>query len=194
MDTEMMTYLFISLVLMILWAVALHRSKLSSLEAMRAEEQLYRDLAIANFVSEKLSERLKEVGISGGGRWFCIDSSDNVQIFDAAYKAMDAAKDALRRERAGVDYKGAPVKVKVEVTEIMWGRVLGRKEPDSFMPRVKAALGVLDLLAACKSALAIQDLWLYAEDCEEEYRDDAAALSKMKRQLEAAVAKAEQCN
>jgi hypothetical protein len=62
--------------------------------------------------------------------WFCVDSCGDVSTFDTPEKARKAAEDALQSERDVADEGWCE-----EVTNIMWGKVLGTCELEFSRPR-----------------------------------------------------------
>ena len=63
--------------------------------------------------------------------WFCIDSCNDVELFNSEEKAKAAAQAALDCERDDCGDTGWSE----DVTNIMWGKVLGRCELEFERPR-----------------------------------------------------------
>lgn len=64
--------------------------------------------------------------------WFCVDSCGDISTFDTAGKARAAAESALQSERDEASEGWSE-----EVTNIMWGKVLGTCELEFSRPRTE---------------------------------------------------------
>ena len=70
--------------------------------------------------------------------WFCVDSCNNIQVFDTEEQAKKAAECALQAERDDCGDTGWSE----DVTNIMWGKIYGRCELEFERPRTDDDTGV----------------------------------------------------
>lgn len=65
--------------------------------------------------------------------WFVIDSCNNIELYDSEAKARSAAEAAINWERDNCGDTGWSE----DVTNIMWGKVMGRCELEFERPRTE---------------------------------------------------------